>query len=557
MTLFLALLVTTPVASADWPAGTVLDPAITVDLTEPGLDAMANVVPALVPERIELDDMYSEGAVYRMNITNLWVGMQVIDADMAPGNDVLALDTSLMVWLADSSDPFHIDVDAYTFWWWDLATCDAWSDPFQVWVEADISLRVIDNGIDPPWLDATIGGVVWSWDLENEDIELDCWVGTLDDILGWVGLSPVDMAISSAEEELDAAIDDMIVDIEAMLEEAFASAIVDQTMELSGAELGIHVHPSEVLIRPEGVRIELAGSVQAPPAPCIQEYDIVQSKETPGEPPGLGQAPPSVPSPHHLGVFVDDDFLNQALFATWYGGLLCTDLSEEDGLPLNTALLGALSPTYAQVFPETEPLQIVTRPARPPLASPSGDFDVNLEVELLGVDLMTELEHRRANLLGADLAVSTGADLRLDGATGELDVLVALSAEDIDTTIRFNEIAPGEDEAIAQGFTSLFDAVVGPLLGPMLEDLSFALPAFEGVGLTSMAVAPAGSSEDHLGIFGEVGPVTYGADGSGCGGCGGEGGEEGCDSGCASGAPAAGWVALVGLLGALLRRRRR
>ena len=538
-------------AHADWPPGETLDPAVSLDVTEEGLDAVLDVVPALLPEKLTLDPMYDEGSMYRYSITNMWVGLALADGDLDPDLDVLHLDLTVDVWINSDTDPFQVDVDAYTLWWWDLATCDVYSDTFHVTARGDVTLR-IDDTVDPAVLDAEIT-LTQDLDigLEGDDIHLDCWVGTLDDILDVVGLSPVDAAVDYAKGEIQGQVDGMLDELEVTLEDTFNQATLEEVVDLNGVPLTIALQPSDVRIRPAGVRVAMSGSFDAPASACVDEYGYTQSHATPGVPPDIGGSPSEIPDGHHVGVFIDDDFANQAMFAAWRGGILCQDLSEDDGLPLNSALLSALSPDYAELFPETVPLQLITRPSQPPLVRADGPSDVNLDVRGLGVDFMGDLAFRRAKILGAELQVDAGAHLQLDKTPGMLDIAVDLSGEDITTEIVHNELLPGQDDELADAFTGLFDSLVGPLLGPALEGLAFALPSMEGVGLTSLAVAPSGPDRDHIGAFATVGPVEY--EGSGCNG---DGGDEGCGGGCSHGTPGGLLLILTGM-GAVLRRRRR
>jgi hypothetical protein len=91
---------------------------------------------------------------------------------------------------------------------------------------------------------------------------------------------------------------------------------------------------------------------------------------------------------------------------------------------------------------------------------------------------------------------------------------------------------------------------VDSVIGGLLEDLSFAMPAFSGIGLTDLQTAPTGDASDWLGAYAWVGTVTYPA-ADGCS----DGCSSGCSGGCAngSGIPAL-WAAAVGLF--FLRRRR-
>lgn len=539
-------------ALADWPPGALIDPAVSVDLTESGLNAAVDTVPGMLPAQMDLPDMYGEGTLYRYWVRNMWVAFEVTGSDVQTDLDTIHLNIDLSAWMNNAEDPFNVEADAYTFWWWNLADCAVHVDPFPVGIVADLDLRM-DYTQVPARLDAEIVLLEdVSVGLDREAVTMECWVGSADEILDYVGLSPVDMAIDFALEEINGQVEGMLDELEVTIEDSFNGLAIEQTVDLGGIPLEVSLHPTDVKVRPEGLRVVMGGSFDAPAHECVAAYEVNKSPATQGLAPDIGSAPGDLAlTPHHVGAFIDDDWLNQALYAVWRAGILCQDLSADDGLPLTTALLASFSPDYATFFPDSSAaLQLITRPAAPPILLAEGGRDLNLRVEKLGVDIMADLDYRRMRVMGAELTVEGGADLALEPATGMLAVLLDLDADGLQTEILHNELIPDQNSALEAGFANLYEGVILPLILSYTGDLNFQIPSFSGFGLLSLDVRPAGSESDHFGAYANIGPVSYG-EGTGC-----NSSEGGCSGGCATGAP---WGGMFGFslgLGALLRRRR-
>ena len=152
-----------------------------------------------------------------------------------------------------------------------------------------------------------------------------------------------------------------------------------------------------------------------------------------------------------------------------------------------------------------------------------------MKVEDLGLDFYAGLDFRMARIVGADLATDVPLNLDFDGNTGDLLIDVGLTADNISTTVSFNELAPGRDEDIANSFGGLLGTVIDTVAGGLLDSLAFALPSLDGFGLQSLEFAPSGPGGDWVGGYASVGTVPYA--GGGCdegGGC----DDGGCDAGC-------------------------
>jgi len=231
----------------------------------------------------------------------------------------------------------------------------------------------------------------------------------------------------------------------------------------------------------------------------------------------------------------------------WRSGLLCYVVDEDLGFPIDTSLLGLLAgDAFNELFPDSKPMVIVTRPKKPPTMNFVSDHDIGIKVDELGLDFMGELDHRMARVLALDLAVDAGVDLNFDGETGQLGIAIDLGSDSITPSVTSNDFAPDSSETIETSFGSVFNGLVGGLLGDALGDFNFSVPGFEGVGLTELQFAAAGPEQDWLGGYAWLGEVSYASTGCGedggigctdeAGGCG-EAEGSGCEGGGCSAAP--------------------
>ena len=553
--LALALAFATSSAHAgSWAPGTEINPAGAVDITPEGLDAVTAILPAFVPSRIDIDDVSDWPGSCFFNvgygISGLWVGVQIQDASITPQNGVLLFEADLLVNVNDNSDPFSLEYDLSCI----SGSCEAWVTPFPVHISTTIGLGVVTNGDGTRSLDASVGTITVDYGLSGDNLDSsDC--STILDIADTLGL--IDTLIDQVTGPLQDTIDSLAPTIETTIEDAFASANISQDLDLNGVTAHITLSPSDVTISPSGVRVNLAGSVVADAADCVSAWDPGGSLATPSGLPTLGEAPSGVDSPFHAGLSLSDDFANQAVYALWRGGLLCYTVEPGGKIPLDTSILNLLTgQAFAELFPESQPLVLVTSPKKAPTVSYDGTHDVDINVEQLGIDMYAELDGRQARVISVELEGPIGADLAFDGATGNLGVNLDIAADNLTPSLGWNEFYPDQSETILAAFSSSFGSLVEQLIGGLIPDIAFALPSMSGVGLQELDVAPTGSNLDWLGAYAWIGAVTYGDGSSGCGSCGGDTGSD-CSGGCSSQGPLPPYAPALLVLGVAVGLRRR
>lgn len=558
----LAASLSTPARSETWPAGATIEQAALADITPEGFEAIAALIPELVPESLPIDDIgdESEGewgqcwlGGYAYSINGMWVGIEVVGASIVPADGVLEVRADLMVWINDASDPFDLYAELECIG----DTCSSYIDPFLVTVTTSMGLAVVTGDTGEPVLDATVSGLGVTYDLQGEDIHLDdCAIGTIEDVLNFFGISLYDLVIDQLGGVLDGAVADLAPTLESTIEDAFGAATINQEIDVNGAIVALNLFPSSVVITPAGVRVQLSGSMSGDAAECVAAFDPGGSLKTPSSPPDIGVSPNGVPSPFHVGITMSDDFTNEALYALWRGGLLCYSLEPGGAFPLDTSILGLLTgDVFAELFPSAQPVVLRTAPRAPPTADFAGEHDINLNLNDLSLEFYAELDGRLARIVAIDLNGHAGADLGFDGTTGELAVAVAINPEDITPSVYWNEFYPAANDAIVAGFSGAFGGLLDTVVGGLISDLAFALPSFNGIGLQDLEASPAGASSDWLGLYAWIGGVTYASSGEGCGGCGGE--SSSCSGGCTVGGTSLPSPLFFGIGALLMLRRRR
>lgn len=608
--LLLALSLPAQAQQIQWGAEQDIWPAIYLDVTPEGFALLEDVARAVLPPTLPIDDMTEGGDVgsgiaslsYAFGVNNLYAGIEIADLTVIPATDEINLALDLRLSVNTPSDPAVLTFDASADVLFGLFSFDVldedcafnlnstavpvngkihlaiprfWNPGCEVSPRPPCGEPLLDDDgniqIDVEFVDINIPVP----QVEQEDFNLrsapggSCIVDDLLEIADFFGFDVIeDYVMAELEPLIDEQIGTVLDDLEVQAEDIIKQLIIEQQIDALGTTLDVSIYPRDFVVRPEGLRLELAGhfSSGALPHPCVSRFDTGYSLGTipPADPryPYIGQTPAGVTP--GINVLINDDWLNQATYAIWRAGLLCQEISDGNSpvdlpLPINTTLLGLLAPgVFNDLFPTTAPLVLKTRPEKPPIVSTGGDNDANVLVEELGLDLAAELDGRLTRVAGINLTAEAGLDITFDGASGDLGIAIDFAPEDIGAVVVFNDLKPESSDTIETGFGNVAQQLVGPLLATALGELEFALPAISGLGLTGATIRGAGPMEDFLGLFGTIGPVPYG-DGA-AGGCDAfDVGGSGCDAGaggCAT--PMQGRILPIVVLLALplLRRRR-
>ncbi len=598
----LMLMLVAPQAHADWTTGQDIWPALFVDLTPAGFGAIEPIAQSVLPATFPIDvpsqggQLLGTGLIdldYFIGLQNFYVVPRITQADIVPRSPTLEyddphLDITLVmtVGLSDPTDPATVEINVNAGLLFGLIEFDAIDEDCDIYTNygipvtarTKVGLEIERDRFDKVVFDAD-GNI--SLDATFNDIELDiglvdgaleisgCLVGDIAEFALEVGYGSVEaFLLAELQPTIDDAVEEAVVELEPQVEDLFSSLVINEQFDLLGSTLDVRMFPRDFFISDDGLRLELAGAFDPglEPHPCIARYDTgLSAQSIPNiDPryPFLGDGP--TPGAHHLGLMVNDDWLNQAMYGVWYGGLLCQIISNETSavdlpLALDTNLLGLMAAgDFDEFFEEPQDLLLATRPEKPPVMIASGPHTADIDIADLGLDFYAELDHRLVRAVGFNLNASAGVDADFDAAIGSLGVAIDFDPAAIEAAVVFNDLKPETNEQFEGGFNVIAQQLIGPVLGDALGDFGFDLPSFAGLGLTTGDIESAGPIDDFIGVYGTLGTVPYGETSEGCDLLGSDPNlAGGCGIGCSSSrAPTrVAWL-LLPLWLACLRRRR-
>ena len=252
------------VAIADQnPPGETISSALIVDIPPQGFDAAGEILPTLIPAYIEVPETGNEGgwwcANYVYELTEMWVAITVLDANITPREGWLDLDMDLEIQINDPSSPFRLYTELACI----PGTCDGHVESFPANVTAKITLDLVDvDGDGRREMDATVSDLALDYTLTGDDILMkNCVLGSVLEVMDWFGLSIYELVINAMGPELESAVTDFVPEIETLIEDAFSSLYIDQTMDISNVPVNISLEPETIDLSSDGMRLTLAGSV--------------------------------------------------------------------------------------------------------------------------------------------------------------------------------------------------------------------------------------------------------------------------------------------------------
>ncbi len=540
--------------AAEIPAGDGIDDALAVQVSPEGLDAVAELVPALVPtDALAIDDMEQSIGVPAIcvggsyELSNIQADIQFNEVYIRPVANAIELDLDLTVALNDAANPFTMLIDAICVI---DENCSGHIDPFNLFVTVPIDFSV-EGAVGSRILVAEIGNLDMAHDLDASKLQTDCVLNDIEEVMNLFGLSVFDLILNLFGDQITELLDETLT-------EALAATNIEGELDLLGAVLGYHLEPSGVIESPIGLQISMASQFQANQAECVADDD-----------PGSSWATLS-PIPHpmdnlpgsHAAVHVSSDLVNQALYAAWRGGGLCMDIGGEEGgidlggLALDTSLIALVGGDgFNTLFPEPKPIEILLRPHAAPTGVMDGPSDVDLALNELELIFLGELDGRIARAVGATVNAQIGVNVPFDGATGEVAVDLQVDPGAITASLSGDAMVPGVEDKIRDDFPGVMATLLDQMLPSLVGDsLAFTLPTMSGFGLLALDVEASGPASDWLGAYAELGDAPYADPNAGCG-CGGSSSTSTGDCGCASGGGPAGAPVVWLLLAVGLRRR--
>jgi hypothetical protein len=315
-------------------------------------------------------------------------------------------------------------------------------------------------------------------DTQNFNFSLNSWIYT---VMNFFGIN-IDAII---EGLLVDALADMAEDeVPELVNEALEGLEIEQTFEMGGINFDLDALPYAVSVDDLGMTLGL------------KTWFTSQSWAVPYGP-GLGSLiyPYSVPAfatPNgEMELGIGEDFLNQAFYAMWSGGLLEMTLTDSD--------LGLDMSDLSLFMPGLSALTVETSGALPPVVVPgtgSGLLDLqigDLELSIYdGAPTEQNLFLRVYIHLIADMDLETSTDNALVIGIGDMDIW-------------FDLVYPNARSQYA-GDTEAFLEQLMPLLVPMLSESlgEFPLPSLQGMSIGNISVQLDGAEDGFVVASGDI-----------------------------------------------------
>ena len=558
------------------PPGILVGDAISADITETGVNYIAEQFLGLIPPDLTIGSIPPQQifeipwvCTEEFWIDNLIVHTQINSVTVDGQEDALVLNVDLDLWLNDPSDTATVYLDGCIDY-----VCNLHTTPANVVMSLPVTLAIAQDENGDDFVDITFGDLSHNIQsaLAGAIYLTGCAVGDID---AWLndnlGFSTFDLIVGQFVGEIESQVADALVDLEESGEDALKALWLEDTTDILDTELTYEIHPSEVDHNEHGLRLILAGRTLTDPHPCVAEWAGDGSPLTDGPLPPMTPSIPSNNAIYHLGALLADDFANQALWNLWNGGVMCFVVrdGDVDGFAIDTTLFGLIGgqdapDLFAQFFPfGPAPMVIRTLPETPPLVTFDGPNDINVAVENLHVQFVPMILDRYSNLVQVAIDVDAGVDISV-ADDGALAIDIFLDTDNLNPRVTYNELDPDSNAVVEQNFGTLVNAVINLVGAGLLEGMKIAMPTFGGgddddsasgddddsaagddddsaaplgLGLVQLDVEPVGMSSallDFMGAYATLGQTTGGESSGGCdscgdsGGCGDCGGEGGC-----------------------------
>lgn len=329
-----------------------------------------------------------------------------------------------------------------------------------------------------PYVDAGVLGVnVLAVDVSSAGFTFD-WDSWIYDVMDFFGL---DLS-SLIEDAMVDAVEGLISDeVPALVGDVVGDLEIATDLEIDGGTYTFDATPSSVSVDDLGLTLGLATS--------FTTAAWVHSESGPGSLYGDYSVPLYASATPGMQASLSLDFLNQALYAFWGGGLLDRTLTEQDlGLDL-----GSLS-----TFLPFSSLSIQTEALLPPVIVP-GTGDSLLDLQLGDLALTLYNGDPADDDIVFQVYLSVIAGLELDVTDGMLAPALG------DTQIWFDVVVPSAGTEASADAEALLGALVPMLLPTLTEGLgALPIPDIEGFGLDVASIALDGPESGYVTVGGDL-----------------------------------------------------
>ncbi|MBI4577517.1 MAG: hypothetical protein HY722_14750 [Planctomycetes bacterium] len=310
----------------------------------------------------------------------------------------------------------------------------------------------------------------------------------------------IQAAQDSIRRKIEGELRDLVQTKAVAAVEAFLNrAATGRSASAFGQRLAFQARPSEILFDADGLTFRVDGTMAFPRAAGVPA--------APGSLVTAGPAP-TLATPFHFGMAVNDDLINRALYAAWQGGLLRVTvdqawLARVMTVPvpfrIDASLVQRFLPALAPYLSPNDPLIIGVRTDLPPVVRMRGSpYLADLQAGEVVLDFYVDRAGTRILILSVALHAKFGLSAQLAGNR----IFVSL---DSSPTILANVLAEPLVDVDDRQVESLIHVLLTPLL-PLIGNSAsgITLDLFQPLGIRSGQFFQTGPSGDFLGIVGDL-----------------------------------------------------
>jgi hypothetical protein len=307
------------------------------------------------------------------------------------------------------------------------------------------------------------------------------WDSFIGDVIDVIGLgSTLDSTVQGyLEDALEDAVEDAVPEL---IEDLFNDLEIATDIDMNGATYTVQATPRDLEVDDDGIVLVLGSSMSG-----------TWSIDGTGEGSLYGEYDePTWTTDYGMAMGLGLDFLNQAMYAMWGGGLIDMEMTGDD--------LGVDASDLSIVFPDLTALSLGTVALLPPVLVPgTGAEMLDLQLGDLLLTLYNGDPAEGNEFLQVYTSVIAGLDMvaNSDGT--------ALVTGIGNATMYFDVVYPEANTFAASDTEGLLQLLV-PMLLPLFTDLlgELPIPEIDGFGLTGVSVELLGSDSGYVTLMGDM-----------------------------------------------------
>lgn len=480
------LLLSSVVSAATLPAGSEIERAVAIHLSQNGLRRLGDGVEDLVPAEIPVSNLSGEfecdagsgdPLTYALDNTDLLLTAQNVDIHTENG----LLDITLYMTLA--STPAQLTVQGNCSFLEDLdEVCDVEIPTTLAVVHMQMALELVDGPDGLPIVDATVSDPSFSISPIGNPLE-NC---TLGNAIGTLLNTDEELLSKLVVGLVEPELQGIGTDLEETVEDALGALVIDTSLSLGSGALDLTLYPTLLELDEQGLILGLGGTaVPSQISDCVVDPGGSEFADAPW--PNFNDTAWDSSLEYDAGLYLSKDFVDHVLYGVYVSGGLCLEVSDLGGAALSTELFG---PIFGESFQslyvdDPQPMAIATLPsAAPTIRFEADGAPLRLDLEDFGLNVSSTLDHRDLRLTRVDLVAEVGIDPGLDSTALAPELII--DEEKIVFVESVNEfMEPGYSE----GLVDFVPTVLGTFLP---EDLlpTIAIPSIYGIGLDTVFWEP-------------------------------------------------------------------